>query len=115
MNEREIFLAAIQIGDAQERNLFLDSICQPGDVRKRINKLLKAHFRPKVELDRVAEYIAQQTLETGSEPAGGINQNAHLDRQSHALLRKALGDLFNSLLMVWPDRVTKPRFLQARN
>ncbi len=94
MNEREIFLAALQIQDAGERRAYLDSVCPDGDpVRKRINKLLKAHSRPQDAIDRVVGYIAEQTFDTDVIESQGTDHDPESGTAPHALLRKALGDL----------------------
>ncbi len=96
MNEREIFLAALQFEDLEARRSYLDTICPAGDpVRKRINKLLKAHANPHESFERVAEYIAEQVLETtDGVSAVGTDGKSPVDLRSHALLRKALGEVF---------------------
>ncbi len=95
MNEREIFLAALAIENAAERRLYLDSVCPDGDpVRKRIDRLLKAHTRPQDAIDRVAGYIAGQTFETDIADSTEIDKDPVVGSGPHALLRQALGDLF---------------------
>ena len=96
MNEREIFLAALEIEDPQARDSFLDSICKHGDpVRRRVNKLLKAHYRPQDALDRVADFIVEQAAETSGQESVGTDNDSQLHLISHALLRMALGEPFD--------------------
>ena len=96
MNEREIFLAALQFEDLEARRAYLETICPTGDpVRKRINNLLKAHANPPESFERVAEYIAEQIFETtNGVSAVGTDGKSSVDLRSHALLRKALGEVF---------------------
>ncbi|MEQ1904806.1 MAG: alpha/beta fold hydrolase [Pirellulaceae bacterium] len=102
MNEREIFLAALQIEDPEERSLFLDRICESKDlVRKRLNQLLEAHSKSQNAVDRVAAFIAG---EVSSGNSNSTEENAATEETSHALLQKALGEVFKS-----PDKgLVKP-------
>ncbi len=96
MNEREIFLAALQIGNDGERRAFLDSIFQSGDqARNRINQLLSAHSQPNPAFDRVAEYIAKQAFETSETFSEGTGENHKADLSSPGLLRQAIGLIFD--------------------
>src|SRR5262245_18668721 len=66
MNERTIFLNALDKNDPTERSAFLDTACA-GDqaLRQRVEALLKSHvdagsFLGKLALERVAEQLAPQ-------------------------------------------------------
>ena len=66
MNERSIFLEALEKNDPSDRTAFLDNVCA-GDqaLRQRIESLLKSHleagsFLGKLAPERVAEELANQ-------------------------------------------------------
>ncbi len=118
MNEREIFLAALRIEDPQARETFLDSICDSGDpVRRRVNRLLKAHAQPQDALDRVADFIVEQASETGGIKPSGTDDDSQVQLVSHALLPMALGEQFelsenNSVTSDHSDTVAAVRRLE---
>jgi len=53
MNERDLFIAALQIDDPAERAAYLDQACGgDNELRKRLDALLAAHDRPASALVR---------------------------------------------------------------
>jgi hypothetical protein len=74
MNERTIFLEALEKDDPTERSVFLDTACAGDDgLRHRVKALLKSHaeagsFLGKLAPERVAEELANQ--HANDEPQG---------------------------------------------
>src|SRR5262249_43096919 len=74
MNERSIFLEALDKGDPTERSAYLDSACAGDDaLRQQVEALLKSHaqggdFMVKLAPERIAEELAAQ--ETAGETQG---------------------------------------------
>ncbi|MCA9176687.1 MAG: protein kinase, partial [Planctomycetales bacterium] len=71
MNEREIFLAAIEIANEDERRAYLDEACQGNvEMRAEVEELLKNHGDASQFLETPAASIGSvvdQTIQTGSD------------------------------------------------
>ena len=69
MNERELFIAALQIASESERSAYLDQSCANNPaLKKRIEALLRAHFETDDRLGRslVAQEIIDATIHSAS-------------------------------------------------
>ena len=77
MNEREIFLTALQIKDSEARCSFLESICESDErLRHRIENLMNAHQSPQKALERITDFIASEAVETGVDVMAGGKRRA---------------------------------------
>ncbi len=83
MNEREIFIAAAQIGDTKLRRTFLDAICQ-GDLplRYRIDKLLEAQAESDQFVERPGRLFEQLAGEMTEPDKSGIAPDEPADARS---------------------------------
>src|SRR5690349_5696465 len=87
MTERDIFTAALQMGDPAERQAYLDEACarQPG-LRQQVENLLRLHegagsFLETPAVPEVIEELAGQAFDraTQAEAAGGDGEDISLD------------------------------------
>lgn len=76
MTEEQIFLAALDLPDADRRSAYLDSVCGPdGDLRRQVESLLAAHFKSG---EFLSESLADQL---GTSPITQIAETLIVDRQ----------------------------------
>ncbi len=70
MNERELFIAALQIANESERSAYLDQCCADNpDLKKRIVALLRAHFESDDRLER--PLVDQEIIDAAINSASG--------------------------------------------
>src|SRR5258708_7463738 len=85
MNERSIFMEALEKGAVAQRSSYLDEACAgDSELRQRVQALLKSHeeaadFLGKLAPERLVEDLAAQHTETetrGTTPTGGGGDDA---------------------------------------
>lgn len=73
MNERSIFIAALEIDNPSDRAVYLDKACaDDADLRKRIDGLLHAHARAGGVLDRPGEEASTEDHRPSPESVGAL-------------------------------------------
>jgi serine/threonine protein kinase/Tfp pilus assembly protein PilF len=75
MNEREIFMAALELPSPKDRRVYLDQVCQDAPaLRQRVEELLEVHGRAGSYLNRpaVAPLLSGDYTPTGGESTGEI-------------------------------------------
>jgi hypothetical protein len=67
MNELDLFAAAIDVADPAQRAALLERECAGlPELRKRIDQLLEAHFKPNAALDQPASECTESHLPAGA-------------------------------------------------
>ena len=93
MNERDIFLAAIEIANADERLAYLDRVCHGNaKLRAEIDELLKNHAEASQFLESpavAADSAVDQTIQTGASDNGSGAENASDEVQFRKYLESA--------------------------